>query len=193
MAANPAGVRTVVNIEEHPGPNAPAAAGRKVTARLNSPGFIDGGTREKIDWTREAIIDITGQWSLILEVNADIDPLGTSWTIKEPGNRQWTIQVPAGDPAVPVTLRACLVSDPTAPNPIQAGVSEADFDNLVEVVLPGTYVRLPIDAPTALGQVLVVADIGPPVILVWGSGSSPSTPYPSASKFPSTSLFPKAA
>lgn len=141
MPANPAGTRIVQNELEHPGPGLPVASGRTVTAKLNGPGFIDGGTREKV-FTREAVIDpATGLFQLILEVNADIDPAGTSWIVKEPGNRTWTIQVPAGDPTVPVTLRACLVADPTNPNPIQAGVSEAELAAF-EATLPGTYAHL---------------------------------------------------
>lgn len=156
VAANPAGVRTVTNIEEHPGPGEPAAVGRKVTAKLNSPGFIDGGTREKMGYTREAVIDVTGAWSLILEVNADIDPPGTTWTVKEPGNRTWIIEVLAGDPAVPVTLRSCIVTDPQNPNPV-VGVSSVDGQT-GNVDLTNTYVALADVSSTTINY----AGSGPP-------------------------------
>lgn len=114
---NPARTRVVQNILENPGTGQPWA-GKTVSIRLNTPGFIDAGAREKMTRTRYATTDATGLWSAELEVNDDIDPPGTSYTVREyPAGPTWTFIVAAGSGAV--NLHDCLTSDPTNPNPLE--------------------------------------------------------------------------
>jgi hypothetical protein len=115
--ANPSGLRTVRNILQNPGSGRPVAR-RTVTIRLNIPaGFIDGGSVEKIR-TAYATTDDTGLWTAQLEVNSDITPPGTYYTVAEAPGLIWTFVVPAGDPNIPVDLFDCLVTNPVNPNPV---------------------------------------------------------------------------
>lgn len=192
--------RTLKAILKHPGSGA-LLVNHRVSIMLFTgvTGFVEDGTVSGEKTTailakRYAWTDPTGLLAVPgMEVNVDIAPPGTGYSIQlleRTTPLTFTLQPDNVTNDSDAWLFDNLTGLTSPPSP--GGVTEAEFDAFVSG-LPGTYVRLPIAAPTAIGQVLVVADIGPPVVLVWGSGSAPSTPYPSASKFPSTSLFPKAA
>jgi hypothetical protein len=107
---------TVQNTLQNPGTGKPVA-GRNVTIRLCLPGFVNGGTVEKIR-TRTVTTDATGLWSVPLEVNDDIDPAGTYYTVHEFGVAYSFVVSYSTDP---VTLRSCIV-DPANPDPLVYGV-----------------------------------------------------------------------
>jgi hypothetical protein len=109
---------TITNILQNPGTGKPIV-GKTVSIRLNVPGFVNGGSTEKRRSTY-ATTDATGEWSAVLEVNADIDPAGTYYTVSELGTI-WPFVVPFSASAL--TLRACLVTDPANPDPLTAGVA----------------------------------------------------------------------
>lgn len=111
--------RVVSNILQSPGSGRPLA-GKLVSIRLNVPGFVTGGTVEKAK-TTYVTTDSTGLWSVALEVNDDIDPAGTFYTVQEAAGVIWSFIVPYGDGSA-TTLRACLISDPSNPDPLVAGV-----------------------------------------------------------------------
>jgi hypothetical protein len=120
MAA--ARTRTVQNIIERPGTGRPFV-GHKVTIRLNTAGFIDGGTREKIKETY-AVTDSTGLWSAVLEVNDDVEPGGSYYTVRELPGLVWSFVVTPGD--VALNLYDCLTSAPQdGPLPV-LGVAFSD-------------------------------------------------------------------
>lgn len=123
--SNPAGLRTVQNRLEHPG-GAPIV-GRQVSIKLNTPSFIDAGAREK---ERKLFVttDSNGLWSHVLEVNADIDPAGTYYTVSELSGVIWSFIVPAGDPTVPINLRDCIIDAPTNSTPTFVTYGFGDVD-----------------------------------------------------------------
>lgn len=144
--------------------------GQTVSIRLCVGGFADDGAREVLG-TSYSYADVDGRWTATLEANAadgnqpGIVPAGTYYTVQEVDGVIWAFKIVPG--TSPVNLYDCLIDNPVAP-PVPGGVSEAELTARL-----GTYARLPDDPPT-VGQVLVVVDIGPPVVLGWadaGGGS----------------------
>jgi hypothetical protein len=122
-------VRTITNTVTLPGTTTPWAL-KNITIRLNVPVFGTAGAVEKIR-ALTVQTDTSGTWTAVLDVNADLDPAGTSYTVGEASGVLWTFVVPAGDPAVVMKLRDCLVDAPTNPTPIVApdvaGIIDAMF------------------------------------------------------------------
>jgi hypothetical protein len=116
----PARTATVQNVLQHPGTLSPIV-GRTVSIRLNVPAFANSGATEKVQ-TRYATTDSTGLWSVALEINDDLDPAGTSYTVREGSGQIWTFILTAASAGLTVNLRSVLVTNPANPDPLVAGV-----------------------------------------------------------------------
>lgn len=137
-------VRTLQNILQLPGTTSPWA-NRVITIRLNCSAFADSGQIEKLK-DLYVTTDATGLWAAVLEVNAALDPAGTSYSVREATGLVWpAVVVPAGDPTVPVWLRDCLVDDPTNPNQLTPGIAGVAATN----------------SPTGVGDVFAVTSLDP--------------------------------
>lgn len=92
-------------------------AGQVVTATLNLPTAftIDGLT--EIGRSCVAANTPTG-FEMSLIVNDDIDPAGTTWSVKVADLPPWTVQLHAAHADQRVPLRSVLVTAPTNPNPV---------------------------------------------------------------------------
>lgn len=115
---SPARTRTVEHALQTPGTDHPVC-GKTLSIRLNTSGYINGGTVQKIRTTYVttalAADPVPGKFSIPLEVNDDIDPAGTYYTIAI-FSEILAFVVPAGTGTV--TLRDCLVTNPVNPNPV---------------------------------------------------------------------------
>lgn len=109
--------RVVQNVLQKPSGGA-ATRPTTVTIRLNVRGFTDNGATEIISTDYAPVDPATGMWSWPHEVNADIDPAGTYYTVREGSGVIWTYVVEAGD--TPVNLFDCLVEAPDNPSPVIA-------------------------------------------------------------------------
>ncbi len=106
-------VRTVQNVMTKPKDKTPIV-NKQVTIKLNTRAFGDTGQREILS-VSYAWSDSTGLWSASLDVNADLDPPGTYYTVQEANGVIWTFVIPAG--TTPVWLRQCLVTPPAQQSP----------------------------------------------------------------------------
>lgn len=82
------------------------------------------------------------------------------------------VTVGAGSEAVVTVVPLPDIS----PDVADAGGTVAAALAALEAALPDTYVQVPGGTPT-VGQMLVVASVGPPVVLAWADGGTPAVTY----------------
>lgn len=116
---NPARTRVVEHILQNPGTGRPVC-GKTLSIRLNTSAYINGGAVEKIRTayvtTALATDPVPGKFSIALEVNDDVLPAGSFYTIQIFGEIQTFIVLPG---AGPVNLFDCLTFPPAnLPPPI---------------------------------------------------------------------------
>lgn len=115
MAARTA---TVQNICAQPGTPLKAITRGQVAVKLNTISFTIDGTTEKARHRYTDVDLVTGHWSMVLELNDDLDPAGTYWVITEPTGATWTIQLTAAHAGLTVQLRDVLQTNPLNPDPL---------------------------------------------------------------------------
>lgn len=106
-------------------PNGDPVNARSVTIKLASAGWLDGELSEILSYAVALIDRETGYYEVELPANADIDPAGTHYVVREPHGDTLEFVVPGG--AGPFWLRDILVENPDPPDPVYAGVTPAEL------------------------------------------------------------------
>lgn len=99
--------------------------GMSIPIRLASPGFV-AGEQAEVTSTSYTRTDTTGQYSIDLRPQSQIEPSGTHYTVSHPGREMLSFAVPDGEG--PFWLYDLLVEDPAAPSPVLVGVTSAELD-----------------------------------------------------------------